>query len=345
MAIVDDVAGTPITKKVTVTSLMDIFNSDFLSRQAIINGNFDVWQRGTSFTASGYTTDRFKLAITGSSCTTTRQSFTVGQTDVPNEPTYYVRNVVSSSAGAGNLALLEHRIEDVRTFAGQTATLSFWAKADSEKDIAVEMKQGFGSGGSSSVQVDVQKKTLTSSWAKYTITVDVDSISGKTVGANNYINVVFWFDAGSSFDSSTDTLGQQSGTFEISQVQLCSGEVALPFMPKSFEEELRACLRYYQKSYEYGIATGTATTTGSVDFNWAATTSVVALTHILQTPMRVIPDVTLWDNAGNINKVYKGAANIAAVVNQETTKSFKVYCSDATSAPQFLFHFEADAEL
>jgi hypothetical protein len=44
-------------------------------------------------------------------------------------------------------------IEDVRTFAGQQVTISFWAKADATKNIAVELVQGFGSGGSPSTEV------------------------------------------------------------------------------------------------------------------------------------------------------------------------------------------------
>ena len=108
-------------------------------RNKIINGNFDIWQRGTSVTGvtSGqFVADRFKTLIFGSTADVSRQSFTLGQTDVPNEPTYYHRTVVTSVAGSANYCQLQQRIESVRTLAGQTATLSFWAKADASKNIA-----------------------------------------------------------------------------------------------------------------------------------------------------------------------------------------------------------------
>ena len=106
-------------------------------RNRIINGNFDFWQRGASFTGSEYGADRWFSARVGTTHTATRQAFTLGQTAVPGEPTYFCRTVVSSVAGAGNVAILVQRIEDVRTFAGQQVTLSFWAKADATKNIAV----------------------------------------------------------------------------------------------------------------------------------------------------------------------------------------------------------------
>jgi hypothetical protein len=108
-------------------------------RNRIINGDFDFWQRGTSFTGNEYGADRWFHNRVGTTHTVTRQPFTLGQTDVPNEPTYYCRTVVSSVAGAGNYAVLFQRIEDVRTFAGQQVTVSFWAKVDSTKNIAVEL--------------------------------------------------------------------------------------------------------------------------------------------------------------------------------------------------------------
>ena len=218
-------------------------------RNAIINGNFDIWQRGTSFTASGYSADRHVSGVVGSTFTTTRQPFTLGQTAVPGEPTYFCRTVVGSVAGAANYSALFQRIEGVRTFAGQQVTLSFWAKVDATKNIAVSFQQAFGTGGSPSTPISdigVAKVSIGTSWQKVTVTATMPSISGKTLGTDNNdsLDVVIWFDAGSSFNSRTDSLGQQSGTFEIAQVQLERGPVATPFERRSYGQELALCQRY-----------------------------------------------------------------------------------------------------
>lgn len=120
------------------------------NRNKIINGNFDIWQRGTSGT-SGYVADRWTTLLSGSTAAISRQSFTLGQTDVPGEPDYFHRTVVTSSAGTSNYAITYQKIESVKTLAGQTATLSFWAKADASKNMAVEFYQNFGTGGGSTV--------------------------------------------------------------------------------------------------------------------------------------------------------------------------------------------------
>ena len=219
-------------------------------RNRFINGNFDVWQRGTSFSASAYAADRWKNGYGGGNATVfSQQSFTLGQTDVPNNPEFYARLVTTSANSAGSYATLNQKIEDVRTFSGQTVTISFWAKADSVKNIAIEPYQNFGTGGSPSTYVLVtpQKFALSTTWTKYTKTFTIPSITGKTIGtdANDFLQIAFWLEGGSTFNSRTDTLGNQSGTFEFAQVQIEKGSSATDFEHKSIVETRLECSRYF----------------------------------------------------------------------------------------------------
>ncbi len=226
--------------------------SSFMFRNKIINGNFDIWQRATSQTTDGYASDdRWANGNVGTTKTHSRQAFTVGQTDVPGNPKYFSRTVVNSVGGAGNYCIKLQRIEGVSTLAGKTATLSFYAKADANKNIAVEFMQNFGSGGTPSAAVNgigVTTIPLTTAWQKFTVTIDIPSISGKTLGTDNNdsLRLGFWFDAGSNFNVQTNSLGQQSGTFDIAQVQLEEGSVATPFEDRPIVLELSLCQRYYE---------------------------------------------------------------------------------------------------
>ena len=244
----------------TVNTALSVYGSNISPvqsfRNKIINGNFDIWQRGTSTsTSAGFAADRWNTINVGSTFTSSQQTFTLGQTSVPSEPTYWHRTVVTSVAGAGNYCFPRQLIESVRTLAGKTATLSFWAKADASKNIAIEFEQIFGTGGSPSATVSgigVTTCALTTSWAKFTVTVAIPSISGKTLGSSNndHLSCNFWLNAGSNFNSRTNSLGQQSGTFDIAQVQLEEGSVATPFEMKPIGMEIALCQRYYQRIYD-----------------------------------------------------------------------------------------------
>ena len=226
--------------------------NSFMFRNKIINGNFDFWQRGTSQTSSGYgSTDRWGLGHATSSKTASQQSFANGQTDVPNNPKYYLRHVITSSSGGYVYA--GQPIEGVETLSGKSVTFSFYAKTDSNKSIATELQQYFGSGGSPSSQITgigVTTHNLTTSWQKFTVTTTIPSISGKTIGtnSNDYLALNFWFEAGSSLNSRTNSLGNQSGTFDIAQVQLEEGSSATPFEHRPIGMELSLCQRYFCKT-------------------------------------------------------------------------------------------------
>ena len=211
-------------------------------KNLIINGGFDVWQRGTSFTADNiYTTDRWKSGdgSGGSPArTASQQVFALGQTDVPDAH-YYFRHDQTSGTSNGNSSFTT-RIEDVTRTAGKTLTLSFYAKANASMTIGPRFIQGFGSGGSPSSSVEITETTVTigTSWTKHTLTVTMPSISGKTIGSDGVHT--------SSTILNIDFNPTGTFTFEIAQVQLELGSVATDFEHRSYGEELALCQRYYE---------------------------------------------------------------------------------------------------
>jgi len=216
-------------------------------RQAIINGNFDIWQRGTSFSTTGWTADRWNCYLSDSS-SIARQAFAVGQADVPNNPQYYARCTTSGQAGAGDLSVLIQKIENVQTFSGQTVSGSFWAKANSACNVAIELAQSFGTGGSASIYgIGAVKVAITTTWSLVKFTITLPSVSGKTIGDSSSLALHIWFSAGSDFNTRTDSLGIQNKVVDVAQVQLNIGDKPFLFVPKTVNQELLDCWRYYYR--------------------------------------------------------------------------------------------------
>jgi hypothetical protein len=227
-------------------------------KNLLINGNFDFWQRGLNLepaTGLRYLADRWMtIALGVTTIAASRQGFTLGQLVVPNSPKSFHRLVVASTPGAANAAVLDQRIERVDTLAGKTATLSFWAKAESPKSIAVEFVQSFGTGGNPSADVTgigVAKLNLTSAWQKFVVTATIPPVTGSLgTSGTDCLRVLFWMDAGSNFNTRTNALGNQSGTFDFAQIQLEEGASATSFEHRPFETELSLCQRYFEKSFD-----------------------------------------------------------------------------------------------
>jgi hypothetical protein len=210
-------------------------------KNKIINGDFRVWQRGTTFTSpatNSYTADRWVTNQDGSgTVTVSQQSFTPGTAPVAGyEAPFFLRQAVTA-AGSTTFFQMQQKIEDVRTFANQTVTFSFWAKADSSRTGLVYWEQNFGSGGSATVQSTVfPAPALTTSWQRFTYTFTLPSISGKTIGTNSCL--IFYIRNG----------GTASGAnLDIWGAQLEAGSVATAFQTATgtIQGELAACQRYY----------------------------------------------------------------------------------------------------
>lgn len=242
-------------------------------RNKIINGNFDFWQRATSYSGvgSGNTTNAYGVvaadrlwaqAFSGSSGSGTtnvsvvQQAFTQGQTTVPGEPRYFARmqaSAIGTQGGTGSVIRAAQKIESVRTFAGQTTTLSFWAKADTTRTYAVILSQEFGTGGSPSATVAAGQSTfvVTTSWQKFTFTFAVPSISGKTIGSNSddylAVNFVLYKQDNTIFNDTLGPIGTWSITpyLDLAQYQLEPGAIPTPFEFRLYGTELTLCQRYY----------------------------------------------------------------------------------------------------
>jgi len=218
-------------------------------RNKIINGNFDIWQRGTNFatpSAWSYTADRWRVAYDGNigSFSITRKDFALGQTDVPGNPAYYLRwNQVLAPTGT-TFSLIATTIEDVLTFADETVTLTFYAAASKALAINVGITQQFGTGGSPSADVftSLEEVALGTTWGKFAIPVKLPSISGKTIGTSggDHIIVNFFLPVDTTF------------IFDLARVSLIAGDAtaeADPFSPRLLQQEIALCQRYFCKSF------------------------------------------------------------------------------------------------
>ena len=205
-------------------------------KNKIINGDFGIWQRGTSFSNpnNAYTSDRWLVSRNGTptAWTVSQQNHTVGQ--ALSKSQYFMRSLFTT-AGTTTFAEFTQKIEDVRTFAGQTVTFSLLLAADTARDVEVYFYQDFGSGGSSGVLVSSQVISVTSTLARYNKTFSIPSITGKTIGT------------GSSLYAIIQQKGVVNGArLDIGDVMVEYGSKATPFQTATgtIQEELKACRRY-----------------------------------------------------------------------------------------------------
>jgi len=220
-------------------------------KNLVINGNFDVWQRGVSNlgpSSGAYIADRFRCDWNGNAgVNISRQNFVLGQAEVLNEPRYFLRwQQITAGAGA-SIHRISQAIESVRTLAGKTATLTFWARADSARQLNVTLTQFFGSGGGSVEAVmpvgSFQLKTV---WTRFSATVQLPSLVGRALGSggNDYLRL--------SFDLPLNVLQ----VIDLAQIQLEEGPVSTPFEVRSPGDELMLCQRYYEKTYSQESSPG-----------------------------------------------------------------------------------------
>ena len=255
------------------------------NRNLIINGSMEIAQRGTSSSSNGYVSlDRWYVNQSGGSTTFSQETFAVGS-EIEGISTYG-KLVVSSSSDYTNI---RQRIEDVKSIPTGTVTVSFWAKGTAPSGgLNIWIVQNFGSGGSVDVDIAPEDVSLTATWTKYSVNFTIPSISGKTIGSSNFLQVAF---------GQYSNTGTTAWELNITGVQLEAGTVATPFEHRSYGQELALCERYYQILLA-GNTSGGLANTGNYSF---------------ATPFRVVPRISSTGIVSYANSSLANASSLTCV--------------------------------
>lgn len=273
------------------------------SQNYIINGGFDVWQRGTSFGSTGYTADRFYSPI--SNATVSQET-----TDLPSGFRYGIKYVTTAANG---FAQFNQPLESdiVISLRGKTVTASGWVKISG----SFSGNWAFQALYSTSSDAYASQTTLvpgsnkyhataaTTSWTRFshTFTIPNDAV-------------------GLRIENLPDVVSPSGVTVRMTGIQLEVGSVATPFRrhANSLQGEIAACQRYYYQSPNYG---GTWYTNGItfIDFEDRAIGGT-----LFPVKMRTTPVVTLYA-AGVTNGIKSYGANATRNVSEYYRDTDGVY--------------------
>ena len=195
-------------------------------KNRIINGNFDIWQRGTSQTATGYgSADRWKVDVIS--------NFTLSRGTAPGGYGTYNCNMTPSSAT--NSLILAQTLESfsVRPLKGKTVTFSYLGQCASGSVTLI-----------AHVQIATTSDNSVATWNNVTAQNHTLTTTAQT----------FSFQATIPADASSDgirvayTLTNTANgvTVSLGNVQLEVGSQATEFEHRPIGTEFTLCQRYYE---------------------------------------------------------------------------------------------------
>ncbi len=341
----------------------------------IINGNMEIWQRGTSFVspASGtYTADRWRVNHNTDALVTVNRS-----TNVPSVAQAGVLfnysleiDVTTADTAIGAIQHFEllHSIEGYnwRHFAQRQFTLSFWVMSPKAGIHCVR----FTNSATDRTYIAEYTVNAANTWEFKTITVPASPSAGTwdyTTGVG--LSIQWVLALGGSFGTAgvwqtgvvlgtsnqVNVLDSTTNFFRITGVKPDLGSVATPIQFRAFQDELNLAKRYYQKSFPYTTAPASSAGAFGVSTFTSAVTGVTPMygMHVNLQTMRVSPTITLYNpaSAGSEMRNYSSNANFTSTTAPSgyiSSDGFQVQGSaDATASPGHVLaiHWTADAEL
>ena len=343
--------GTPGAGKVLASDAAGVGSwSGISQKNLVINGGMDIWQRATSITSASYYqwyADRWNGDAHNSA------NFTVTkQTATTSEPflSYlrFQRNASATDTNARRIGQV-FESEDSQGLAGQTVTLSFYARQGANGSISngctsyifsgtgtnQSTSTGLGSAWTGYVASN-SANTITTSWVRFTHTYTFPATA-------NQIGVQFTTGGAAGTAGAADT-------FDIGGIKLEVGSVATPYVATPLEETIARCQRFYQKSYNINVDPATSGGVGASSSLAIYSSGSQSLGARWTTPMRAAPTVVIYPTGStNTGKVTQTSNNaeVAATAGDIGMNGFQ-YISGSlpnTAANGVRFHWSAESEL
>ena len=249
----------------------------------LINGDFQVAQRGTNFTPDDgiYTLDRWRATRSGSAFFVASQDADIPtQSESSDTAGFSLKlDVTTSDASIGSTEYntIGQPVEgyNIKHLLNREITLSFWVKA-TKTGVYCAAFRNSGKDRSYVVEFTIDSSDT---WEKKSITITLhDGASGTWDFTNGIgLTVDFVLAAGTNFHTAPDvwqtgdfiaTANQVNGVdslsndFRVALVKLEAGNGPTAFKHRPFGEELALCQRYFEKSYNVDVVPGTVTTNG-----------------------------------------------------------------------------------
>lgn len=305
-------------------------------RNRIINGNFNIWQRGISGTSSNnYSLDRWISFSAGTAHTWSQ---------VAGGPLagVYFSSLLQIAGAAGNTGVtISQRIESLNSadLTGQTVTFSAYVLHT-------------GTGGAMNVTITTQHPNAADNWSYGTTIANSGGIS-VPLGTWKRITWTTTLPAsgpnlGLSFELGLGavTAGQ---SFFLTGVQLEVGSVATPFEQRPYGMELALCQRYYEKSYDLSDAVPTVTHTGKAFFSTNGAGNLFAR-YGFKVTKRTSPTIRYFDLAGALSRfssshVNGNSVNAGGIVVDQSGFYWDVNFTGIGANAKVEHHWDASAEL
>jgi hypothetical protein len=245
----------------------------------------------------------------------------------------------------------------------QPVTIAFWVRSVTTGTGTLSLRN------SAATRTYLANFTINASntWEYKTITVPadvtgawlVDNSIGVMLGfcfANAYAPAVgvnnAWYAGSGWATAQTSNLFAAAGTgIALTGLIVLPGIAApsaaqSPLIARPFDQELIACRRYYEKSYQYATVPGTATGLGS--FSTPALGSAVSYSRGFYVPKRAAPTVTLYSpNTGAAGKVVDSGGSspdVAGTVSAPSEGGFGLFATlVSANNSNCNFHYVANA--
>lgn len=348
-----------------------------IKKNVVMNGDFAIWQRGTSFAGlSGvsfrYVADRWAFGTTNSGTWTVSRNG-----DVPSNNEAFSINmectVGDGTVNAGDNVGITHFIEgyNYKSLYQRFQVLSFWVKSSIIGAYHASLRNA-GPGISDRSYVMPFTINVANTWERKELIVENPISSGGTWNFTNGLGAYlsFVFVCGLTFQTPTPNqwiVGNFVATnaqtnlagapavptryIRFAGVQLEEGQIATPFQFVTIDEELARCQRYYEKSYDVDVTPGTITNNGvMVEVSSGVNPGTAAHTWHFLVRKRISPTVITFNPlSGTV-----GTARTAPPVNTDvpyvagnmgTATILLTNPGSTTDLVQHACHATADAEL